>query len=485
MSTQSLTTDNKALEINLDRSIYGTIAEIGAGQDVARRFFAVGAASGTVAKSMSAYDMTFSDEIYGPTKRYVSRERLLSMLDHEFSLLVERLGEQRGETSRFFAFADTVAARNYGGTNECHGWMGVRFQLEPRAEPQEIILHVRMLDPANILQQEALGIFGMNLLYGAFHLHHDPERLVASLADDLGTDRIEVEALELRGSAFEHVSQRELNLALLEKHFNNAVLIGPDRKVRLASEELYKRPVVLLRGSFRPITLTNLDMLRAGREQFVADAKLEDDEPVIILEMTIRNLLAHNISGRKTLLQLVDSLTAIGYHVLISDYREYFRLSSYLRRYTNRPIAILIGTNNLVHLFNESFYRDLPGGILEAFGRLFRERIRLFVYPMGRAAFESYFRELGIDPTALERSDDDIITVENMKVSSDHQALFRYLTEANLIRPIHNYRRDYLKLHSSEVRSRIQAGDERWREAVPEEAARVISETGLFLNDDE
>ena len=247
----------KALALNLDDSIYGTIAEIGAGQEVARFFFSAGASSGTIAKSMSAYDMAFSDQIYGPVNRYVSRERLVGMLEHEYSLLIERLDAPRGERSRFFSFANTVAARNFRGTNECHGWMGVRFQTEPGATPSEIILHVRMLDSANILQQEALGILGVNMIYGAYHFHDEIERLIESLVDQIGTDRIEVEVIESNGPAFADVDQRILNLALLERSFTDALLISPDGEMKLASDTLRRRPIMLLRGSFRPVTIAN------------------------------------------------------------------------------------------------------------------------------------------------------------------------------------------------------------------------------------
>ncbi|MCB0346443.1 MAG: hypothetical protein KDD66_15095, partial [Bdellovibrionales bacterium] len=457
MDDKDQTCSNKALELNLDDSIYGTIAEIGAGQEVARQMFRVGAASGTVAKTMSAYDMRFSDDIYGPVKRYVSRERLVGMLDHEYSLLLERLNEQRGEKTRFFAFADTVAARNFRGTNECHGWMGVRFQVEPRGEDNEIILHVRMLDQSNVLQAEALGVFGINVLYGAYHYWADPEKLICSLADGIGTERIEVEAIEFNGPAFENVNQRELNLVLLEQRLNRAVLFSKDRRAELASEVLYKRPVLLLRGSFRPFTNANLDMLESGLKQFKDEAPLEGKEPLIVLEMTVKNLLEHNIEGRKSLLDLADSLSTLGYPILITDYREYYRLSQYLRRYTSMPVTILIGPNNLYHVFDESFYEDLSGGILEAFGRLFRNRIKMYVYPMARGAFEHYFSQRGISQSELGTYEDDYVTADNLKVVPKQQALFEYLKESGLIRSMKHFHKNLLNIHSSDVRAKIQA----------------------------
>lgn len=471
---------NKALELNLDPSIYGTIAEIGAGQEVARQLFRVGAASGTVAKTMSAYDMRFSDDIYGPVKRYVSRERLLGMLDHEYSLLLERLNRSRGPNTRFFAFADTVSARNYEGTNECHGWMGVRFQTEPRGEDNDIILHVRMVDKSNALQADALGIFGVNVLHGAYHYHSDPERLIRSLAEGLGTERIEVEAIEFNGPAFAGVNQRAMNLVLLETGLNRAVMFGTDSRAELASEVLYKRPVLLLRGSFRPFTNTNLDMIEAGLAQFREEAPLEGKEPLVLLEMTIRNLLEHNIQGRNTLLDLADTLASLGHRVLITDYREYYRLSQYLRRYTDRPVALVIGPNNLYHVFDERFYEDLSGGILEAFGRLFRNRIKMFVYPMAREAYQHYFQARGVDPGTIGDYREEVVTADNLQIEPKQQALFAYLKETGLIRPMRHARKSIANIHSSDVRRKIQQGDQTWKEAVPEAAALCIEQRHLF-----
>ncbi|MCB0330682.1 MAG: hypothetical protein KDD70_13500, partial [Bdellovibrionales bacterium] len=375
--------------------------------------------------------------------------------------------------------ADTVAARNFQGTNECHGWMGIRFQVTPQGEPNEIVLHVRMLDTANVLQQEALGIFGVNLIYGAFHYHEDPERLIASLADNIGTDRIEVEVTNFSGPAFEQVDQRSLNLALLEKNFSNATMFGPDGTVKLPSEELHKRPVVLLRGSFRPITLANVDMLDAGTAQFVEEANLGGEKPLVIIEMTIRNLLSHNLFGRETLLALVDTLLALGHNVLITDYQEYYRLSSYLRRYTGLPIAILLGANNLYYLFDEQYYVHLHGGILEGFGRLFREQVKLYVYPMANELFaKSLSEHEGADVVPSQGM--KFVTVENIQVQRKYQGLFFYLWDSRLITSIDKYSPELAQLHSSFVRKLIRENNPEWKKYVPAAAIPIIEEQKIF-----
>src|SRR3984957_6907362 len=287
LNTTTISPHEKAVQINLDRRFYGTFAEIGAGQEVARWVFRVGGASGTLAKTISAYDMAFSDAIYGKGERYVSLPRLQNMLNYEFNLLIERLGEKRGAQTSFFVFSDTVSARNYLGTNECHGWMGVKFQLQPLADPSEIIIHVNMLDKENLQQQEALGIIGVNLCYGAFYLHSEPEKLIASLLDGLSTLRIEVDMIKFSGPFFSNVDNRLTSLQLVEKGLSNAALIGANGEVLQPSEVLHKKPILVERGSFRPVTYVNLDMVDGAREKFLHDAELKADEVVEIMEITM------------------------------------------------------------------------------------------------------------------------------------------------------------------------------------------------------
>src|ERR1700721_3090977 len=284
-----LSTNQKALQINLDQMFYGTFAEIGAGQEVARWFFKVGAAAGTIAKSISAYDMAVSDAIYGHSKRYVSRERLQGMLNHEHALNLERLQSTRRDSTAFFAFADTVAARNYQGTNECHGWMGVKFQTHPRDEDSQIIIHVRMLDHENALQQEALGIVGVNLLYAAFFLHHKPSLMVESLLDNLSTERIEIDMVEFSGIEFRHVDNRVMSLKLVQLGLSGAAIFGPTGEVLQPAEVLRKRPILVERGSFRPVTKVNIDMIKSAHERFASDPEAESGQVVELMEITMKN----------------------------------------------------------------------------------------------------------------------------------------------------------------------------------------------------
>src|SRR6478752_90870 len=365
-----LDTHQKALAINLDAKRYGTFAEIGAGQEVVRWFFRVGGAAGTIAKSISAYDMAVSDAIYGQTQRYVARQRLESMLNYEHDLNLKRLRDARGDTTSFFTFADTVSARNFKGTNECHGWMGVKFQAHPRDQDSQIIIHVRMLDTENALQQEALGIVGVNLLYGAFFMHHDPDRLVESLLDNLTTQRIEIDMIEFSGIEFRHVDNRVMSLKLVQLGLSGAAMFGPSGEVLQPSELLRKKAILVERGSFRPVTKVNMDMVRCARDRFSTEPEVKEKPVVELMEITMRNLLAAGQIDLSDFLARADALGAVGKTVLISDYFEYYRLASYLTRYTAGPIAVTMGVANLLDLFNEKYYTELEGGILEAFGKL-------------------------------------------------------------------------------------------------------------------
>jgi len=465
--TDRQNTERKALATNLDQRRYGTFAEIGAGQEVVRWFFRAGGASGTIAKSMSAYDMTVSDAIYGPCDRYVCRQRLESMLDHEQALNLDRLRESRGDTTAFFVFADTVSARNYQGTNECHGWMGVRFQAHPRDEDSQIILHVRMLDVENALQQEALGIVGVNLLYGAFFLNHEPDLLVESLLDNLSTRRIEIDMIEFSGIAFRHVDNRVMSLRLVQLGLSSAAMFSANGTVLQPSEVLYKKPILVERGSFRPVTHVNVDMIRSANEKFSRSPGVAGDKVVTLMEITMHNLQSASGQAQGTIdlrdfLARADVLAACGQTVLISDYFEYYRLAAYLARYTKKKIGITMGAASLVELFDEKYYAQLDGGILESFGRLFKNDLTLYIYPL------------------LDRATGTLTTVENLQVAPELRKLYEYLVEKGCIEQLGNYNAAYLPIFSRDVIEQIRSGNPAWCEQVPAEVAEVIRRRGFF-----
>src|SRR6266699_4704630 len=410
MKEEVLDTHSKALKINIDPRWYGTFAEIGAGQEVVRWFFRVGGAAGTVAKSMSAYDMKVSDAIYGHADRYVSRNRLQAMLDREFDLDVERLGQERADTTSFFAFADTVVARSYRGTNECHGWMGIKFQSRANDEPSQIVMHVRMLDEEASGQQEALGIVGVNLCYGAFFLSHVPEELIESLLDKLTTGRIEIDMFELSGIEFRNVDNRIMALKLVQLGLSGAAMFGANREVLQPSDVLHNKAVLVERGSFRPPTYVNLDMLECALAKFKEDPAVADKPILPLMELTMRNLLAGGTDvDRRDFLVRAELLAACGMTVLISDYFEYYRLAAYLAWRTKERIGVVMGLPSVAELFDEKYYAQLQGGTLESFGRLFKNDLKVYVYPLQRH----------------ER--DELQTIHTLKVKPALQLLYDYL----------------------------------------------------------
>ena len=480
-SSELLTTTQKARTMNFDKPKYGTLAEIGAGQEVAREFFHAGGASGTIAKSISAYDMVFSDAIYGKTARYVSRERLKFMLDHEYELLIERLSPIRGDRTTFFVFADTVATSNHQGTNEAHGWLGLRFQTEPMGEPNEIVLHVRMWDKDAVLQQQALGIVGINLIYGALYYRSDPRRLIESLKDNLGVDRIEVDMLHFSGHCFEKVDNRLMALHLVEVKLTNAVMFGPQGEVLQPSEVLHKKPILVERGSFRPVTHVNVDMINCAAAQFVQEPSVKGKEFIVLMEITMSNLLAEGRLDAQDFLSRVDLLADIGFTVLISDYPEYYRLTSYFRRYSKEMIGVAMGINNLLEVFNQKYYEDLEGGILESFGRLFRNAVKLYVYPMREVAFERYIVAAnGAGPPAQSHAPNVLISAKNLRIADHLASLYAFLLENHCIECIVGFDSTILNIFSRDALQKIKDENPVWERMVPIPVAEAIKRRRLF-----
>jgi hypothetical protein len=454
-------TNRKALQINLDAKKYGTFAEIGAGQEVARRFFTVGGAAGTIAKTMSAYDVTFSDAIYGPTDRYVSRKRLWTMLDHEYDLLVKRLDAKLGGDRTFFVFADTVAARSFKQHNESHGWLGVRFQTEPRGEPSQIIIHVRMLDESNADQQEVLGVIGVNLLYGAFY-YSQPEQLISSLQENIAPGRIQVDLIKFSGPSFAKIDNRLINLQLVSQGLTDAVMFTADGEMVQPSEVLHKKAILIERGSFRPVTYATNDMLEGARGQFLKESGCSEEDTVVLMEMTLENLLSEGQLNHADFLARVDILGALGRTVLISKFGEYYRLASYLSRYTNRMIGLVMGVPSLIEILDEKYYLNLEGGILEALGRMFKHGLKLYVYPV------------------IDETTGAILSATQVHVAPNLRALFQYLIDNRYIEEITDYRKDFLCIYPATVLAKLKAGDKSWEEMVPPEVAQIIKEREFF-----
>jgi hypothetical protein len=412
---------------------------------------------------MSAYDMKVSDAIYGHAERYVSRGRLQAMLDREFDLDVERLAKERGDNTSFFAFADTVVAQSYRGVNECHGWMGIKFQSRVNDQPSQIVMHVRMLDSEASLQQEALGIVGVNLCYGAFFLSHVPEELIESLLDKLTTGRVEIDMFELSGIEFRNVDNRIMALKLVQLGLSGAAMFGANREVLQPSDVLHNKAVLVERGSFRPPTYVNLDMLECALAKFKEDPAVADKPILPLMELTMRNLLAGGTDvDRRDFLARADLLAACGMTVLISDYFEYYRLAAYLAWRTKERIGVVMGLPSVAELFDEKYYAQLPGGTLESFGRLFKNDLKVYVYPLQRHA------------------GDELQTIHTLKVNPELQPLYNYLVGRGSFVQLDNFNPKYLPIFSRDVLKRIASGDESWDEMVPPQVAEIIRQRAFF-----
>jgi hypothetical protein len=462
MPDDILSANQKALRLNLDTSRYGTFAEIGAGQEVARWFFRAGGASGTVAKTISAYDMTVSDAIYGPAERYVSRQRLLSMLDYEYPLLLERLDKDRGERTAFFVFADTVATGSFKRHDEGHGWLGIRFQAAPRQPPSEIIIHVRMLDKDTERQQDALGIVGVNLIHGSCYRHEQPTELIHSLLDNLTWERIEVDMIRFAGPAFAGVDNRLMALQLVEHDLTEAAMFTANGETVQWGEVLYKKPVLVQRGSFRPLTNPMLDMLQRAEEQFVQEESSKGEQPIVILEMTLRQLQVDDVIDHRDFLDRVDTLAALGKPVLISNFFRYHRLVSYLSRYTQKDIGLPLGLARLRDVLDDKFYTDLPGGLMESLGQMFRSGVKMYVYP------------------SLDPDTGALTTVDNLEVAPHLRHLYAHVVDNKFVEDIRSFNHDCLSIYSGDVLKKIQSGDASWEKMVPPPIAGVIKQKKLF-----
>ena len=460
---RKLTTQEKALRINLRKDIYGSFAEIGAGQEVAANFFKAGGASGTIAKTISAYDMKFSDAIYGYCERYVCEPRLMKMLDHEYDLLGERL-PHRIDNTRFFAYADTVEVLNFERTNQAHGWIGLRFQMNPHSPTNDCVVHVKMHDNDPLQQQFALGIVGVNLIYACYFLS-DPEEILMSLLDGLTPRRIEIDMFRMSGPDFTHVDNRLMALKLVKNGLTKAAMFGPNGKVMQPSDELYKKNVLVLRGRFRPVTLVNVDMLLASRRHFRREPDVERSNVVVITELTLNDLSPDGNIDETDFLYRADIITSLGQTVLISNYFEHYRLVDYLSKITKgKKIGIIMGIFALQKVFDEKTYVNTRGGILECFASLFGTNVKLYIYPA--------WRKDSVELFTLK--DFEVSLPENLK------NLFRYLMDNNKLEDINDANVNNLHIISDNVLAMIRKGEPGWEKFVPHKVEEAIKEHGLF-----
>lgn len=458
------TTRSKALKVNLNAHIYGTFAEIGAGQETVRNFFRAGGASGTIAKAMSAYDKDFSDAIYGieEDNRYVTEPRLKKMLKHEMDLIEDRLDREKHPDKLFFSYANTVATINFSKKFKGHGWVGIRFQLDPLEDYNEIILHLRFKETDARQQQETLGVLGVNLVYGAYYLNDSPKELLKSFYDNIDSDRLEIDMINFSGPRFMYVDNRLMSLQLVKNGMTNAVMFGPDGNNLLPAQVLYKKNILALRGSYRPVTKVNMDMFERSKQMFLAEKKVNPEKTQVIFEITLSNLRAEGEINERDFLDRAELLCALGQNVMITNYQEYFRLVDYFSEFTKERMGLAMGVYNLIQIFDEKYYRDLSGGILEAFGKLFYRDLKVYMYPY------------------KDEESGDYITSDNLKVHPRMKELYKFFKNNGRLIDLKDFDQDILHIFSRKVLKMIKDGEEGWEEMLPEGVSETIKEKRLF-----
>ena len=454
---------NKALRINLNENIYGTFAEIGAGQETVRNFFRAGGASGTIAKTISAYDKDFSDAIYGVEEdgRYVTEDRLKKMLTHEMNLIEERILREKHPNKIYFAYANTVATIDFAKKFKGHGWVGIRFQTNPDEPYSEIILHIRFHETEALLQQHTLGILGVNLIYGAYYKHDSPKNLLRYLYDHIDKDKIEIDTINFSGPKFKDVDNRLMSLQLIKNEMTDAVMFGPDGKNVLPARILHKKNILALRGSFRPVTKVNIDMFEKSHEMFINESKVDKDRSVTIFEITLSNLRAEGEIDEEDFMDRARLLCSLGHTVMISNFQEYYKLVEYFSRYTKMRLGLAMGVNNLVDIFDEKYYRHLSGGILEAFGKLFFKDLKVYLYPMKN--------KKGVFTTS-----------ENLKVHPRMKELYKFFKYNGKVIDVENYNPEVMGIFSREVLAMIEKGTPGWEKMLPKGVGEIIKEKKLF-----
>ncbi|MDT7827053.1 TonB-dependent receptor [Pricia sp. S334] len=455
----------KTLRINLNPDIYGTFSEIGAGQETARNFFRSGGASGTIAKAMSAYDKDFSDAIYGVEKdhRYVTQPRLKKMLDHEMQLMEERISRETHPDRLFFSYANTVATIDFSKRYKGHGWLGIRYQLDPHQKDyDEIVLHIRFKQNEARLQQETLGVVGTNLIYGAFYKYHKPRNLLKYLYDHIDKDTIEIDMVNFSGPNFKEVDNRLMSLQLIKNDMTDAVMFDSDGNNLLPATVLYKKNILALRGSFRPVTKVNLDMFQKSYDIFRRDPAVDPERTIVIFEITLSNLKAAGEIDERDFMDRAELLGELGHTVMISKFQEYYKLVEYFNNYTKEKIGLTMGINNLIDIFDEKYYRHLSGGILEAFGKLFFKDLQVYLYPMK-------------NPDTGQ-----IMTSNNVKVHPRMKELYKFFKYNGKVMDIIDYDPEIMHIFSRDVLKKIINDEEGWEEMLPEGIANTIKEENLF-----
>ena len=465
MKHEIIPTNRKALKINIDTPFYGSFAEIGGGQEVARYFFQAGGASQTIAKSISAYDKSFSDELYnyGEKGRYVSEDRVEKMLNEEFKQVNSLLNPKRDKTL-YFSYADTVEILNFTKSNQGHGWMGVRFQLHENAAPNTVILHVKLLENDGLLQQQTIGTLGVNLVYACFYFHSYPNVFLQSLLDNLSKDRLRITMIKMEGPELEYVDNRLLGVQLVKHGMTHAIMFDKEGHVAQPSDMLYKKNVLAIRGRFKPVTNITLDIINRSLNLFQLDESYEPDNTLFFCELTLNDISSHGEIDVNDFLERVNMLNDIGQNVMVSDFREFYKLTSFFTQFNIRQLRVIIGVPTLEKVLQKKYYENLNGGILEAVAKLFHKNSKMYIYP------------------TMKEGSGELVTSKNINMEEDVKILFDYLVYNRFILDIQTTLIKELYANSHEVLHMIKTGNKDWKKYVPITIAQRIKEKKLFVD---
>lgn len=459
---KTLSTKEKAVHINIDSHYYGSIAEIGGGQETARHLFQAGGASNTVAKTISAYDKSFSDHFYnqGAPSRYVAEDRLKKMVDYEYKELLKILDEKIDQ--KFFAFANTVETLNYTKTNQGNGWLGMAIEGSDRMNPNKIYVHVKLYENDTLLQQYSLGTLGINLIYGGLFEWKDPRKILLALLDNLGIDRVEVDYIYVEGPDMTWVDNRILNLMLVSHNITPAIMFDESGKVQQPSDMLYKKNVMLMRGNFRPVTNLVIEFFEKSFEIFKRDEDYRPDNTIGFCELSLNSLMQNKKVDEKDFLQRVDLLNLVGQSVMVSRFTRYFELVNYFGQFRMIKLRIAVGMPTFDKILDSSLYTDLRGGLLESIGALFHENVKMYLFPY------------------IDHETGKAIYPDDAHFSGPKKHLWQYLNETRKILQLENISEDIIQHSSSHITELIYKGDEKLKEYIPEKAFLHIKENQLF-----
>jgi len=460
--TNTLSTKEKSVHINIDSKYYGAIAEIGGGQETARHLFQAGGASNTVAKSISAYDKLFSDHFYnqGAPSRYVAEDRVKKMVDYEYGELIEILDKKNSQ--KFFAFANTVETLNFTKTNQGNGWLGIAVEGSDRHHPNKIFIHVKLHENDTLLQQYTLGTLGINLIYGGLFQWEDPRKILLSLLDNLDTDRVEVDYVYVEGPDMDWVDNRLLNLMLVSNDMTPAIMFDQTGKVQQPGDMLYKKNVIVLRGYFRPINNLGMEFIEDSLVNFKRDEDYKSDNTIAFCEISLKYLMQNEKVDEKDFLHRVDLLNMMGQSVMISKFYRYFQLVKYFAQFKLIKLRIVVGLPTFDKILDKSNYTDLRGGLLEATGALFQENVKVYLYPY------------------IDMNSGKVIYPEDSHFSEENSLLWQYLNVTKKILILKSIPPKNLEISSEYIAKLIENGDESLINYVPEKVFQHIKDNKLF-----